>query len=184
MRRDPIFICPYDPSWPASFERQRDRIAPRLDGWITRPIEHIGSTAVPGLPAKNIIDMLAVVDDIHAEPRAVDLLSSVGWLHAPEPYDVAERRLSFCFPTIELRTHHLHVVETASEGWPGWLAFRDYLRSHDDDVAAYAALKIQLARAHGQDPNEREAYRGGKADFVRSITAKAVRESRPGPDSN
>jgi GrpB-like predicted nucleotidyltransferase (UPF0157 family) len=184
VRRDPIVICPYDPSWPESFERQRDQIAPLLGGWITRPIEHIGSTAVAGLPAKNIIDMLVVVDDIHGEPRAVDLLSSVGWLHAPEPHDAAERRLSFCLPTLARRTHHLHVVEENSGDWRGWLAFRDYLRSHDDDAAAYAALKSELARDHGQDPNEREAYRGGKAAFIQTTTAKALRESRPGPDSN
>ncbi len=184
MRLDPIVICPYDPSWPESFDRQRDQIAPLLSGWITREIEHIGSTAVPGLPAKNIIDMLAVVDDIHAEQRAMDLMQSVGWVHAPEPSDEAERRLSFCFPSTARRTHHLHVVEETSGAWPGWLAFRDYLRTHEDVVVTYAALETRLASDHGHDPNDREAYREGKAAFVRDITDKALRESHPPPDAN
>jgi GrpB-like predicted nucleotidyltransferase (UPF0157 family) len=168
MRRDPIVICPYDPSWPESFAMQRDRIAPLLRGWATRDIEHMGSTAVPGLPAKQIIDMLAVVDDIRGERSSTGVLDTVGWVHAPEPLDEAERKLSFCFPAVARRTHHLHVVEETSGDWRGWLAFRDYLRSHDDAVAAYAVLKTELANAHGHDPNDRDAYRQGKAAFIRA----------------
>jgi GrpB-like predicted nucleotidyltransferase (UPF0157 family) len=174
VRLDPIIICPYDPSWPESFDRQRDRIAPLLSVWIAREIEHIGSTAVPGLPAKNIVDMLAVVGDVHAEPRAIDLMESVGWVHAPEPTDGAERRLSFCYPSIARRSHHLHVVEEDSGDWRGWLAFRDYLRSHEDLVHTYAALKTQLASDHGHDANDREAYRAGKAAFIQTTTARAL----------
>ena len=179
MRLDPIVIGPYDLSWPDSFGRQRDRIAPLLSGWTTRDIEHMGSTAVPGLRAKGIIDMLAVVGDIHAERRASELLDPVGWVHAPEPFDESERRFSFCFPDISRRTHHLHVVEEASGDWRGWLAFRDYLRSHDDDALAYAALKTQLANDCGQDPNDRDAYRLGKATFIRTITDRALAEGLP-----
>ncbi len=179
MRLDPIVICPYDPSWVESFARQRDRIAPLLAGWITRDIEHMGSTAVPGLAAKPIIDMLAVVDDIHARQRATDLLDTVGWVHAPEPFDEVERKLSFCFPGVARRTHHLHVVEGSSDDWRGWLAFRDYLRSHEGTVVAYADLKTRLADAHGHDPNDRDAYRQGKAEFIRTLTEQALREGLP-----
>ncbi len=181
MRVDPIVICPYDPSWPESFARQCDQIRPLLRGWITRDIEHIGSTAVPGLAAKPIIDMLAIVDDIHAK-QASDLLDSVGWVHAPEPFDEAERKLSFCYPSVARRTHHLHVVEGSSGEWRGWLAFRDYLRSHQDTVVAYADLKTRLADAHGHDPNDRDAYRRGKAAFIRTITEQALREGLPRGD--
>ena len=65
MRLDPIIISPYDASWPARFETQRQRISPVLRPWLTRDVEHIGSTAVPGLSAKAIVDMLAVVSDTH-----------------------------------------------------------------------------------------------------------------------
>ncbi len=127
MRRDPIVIGPYDPSWPASFDAQQSRITPALAPWLTRDIEHMGSTAVPGLPAKDIVDMLAVVAVIQPVRSAIEPMAAAGWLHAPEPYDAPESRLSFCFPSIEHRTHHLHVVEDASPDWRGWLAFRDRL---------------------------------------------------------
>jgi GrpB-like predicted nucleotidyltransferase (UPF0157 family) len=182
MRLDPIVICPYDPSWPESFARQRDQIRPILAGWITRDIEHMGSTAVPGLAAKPIIDMLAVVDDIDAHQRATLLLNHVGWVHAPEPFDEVERKLSFCFPVVARRTHHLHVVEAPLDEWRGWLAFRDYLRSHEGTAVAYADLKNRLADAHGHDPNDRYAYRQGKAEFIRAITDRALREGLPRPD--
>jgi GrpB-like predicted nucleotidyltransferase (UPF0157 family) len=179
VRRDPIVICPADPAWAASFAEQRDRITPRLAGWTTRPIEHMGSTAVPGLPAKPIVDMLAVVDDVEADPDAIHRLDPVGWVHAPEPFDEVERKLSFCFPGVARRTHHLHVVEAASPDWRGWLAFRDFLRAHDDTAVAYAALKSRLAAAHGHDANDRDAYRNGKAAFIRTVTDQARCEGLP-----
>jgi GrpB-like predicted nucleotidyltransferase (UPF0157 family) len=173
-------MCSHDPAWVAAFESQRDQIAPLLAGWTTRRIEHIGSTAVPGLAAKPIVDMLAVVGSIDAEPRPSQrLLDAVGWVHAPEPFDESERKLSFCFPGIARRTHHLHVVEERSGNWRGWLAFRDYLRSHADAVAEYATLKSRLAAAHGHDPNQRDAYRQGKAGFITSITRIALGAGLP-----
>ena len=100
-------------------------------------------------------------------------------MHAPEPFDEAERKLSFCHPDVARRTHHLHVVEDRSDNWRGWLAFRDYLRSHPDAVAEYAAFKSGLAAAHGHDPNQRDAYRQGKADFISNITRIASGEGLP-----
>ena len=183
MRLDPIVIGPYDPSWPASFAAQCSRITPVLQPWLTRDIEHMGSTAVPGLPAKDIVDLLAVVADIEPVRGAVEPLAALGWLHAPEPYDSAEHRLSFCFPSIERRTHHLHVVEDASPDWQGWLAFRDHLRTHDSVAREYASLKSELAAAHGGDPDQRDAYRGGKAGFILTVTEVALRDgpSASGP---
>jgi GrpB-like predicted nucleotidyltransferase (UPF0157 family) len=180
VRLDPIVMFPYDPGWAASFESQRRRIAPLLAGWTTRAIEHMGSTAVPGLPAKPIIDMLAVVGAIDAAASPPDrLLGAAGWVHAPEPNDSHDHKLSFCFPDAAWRTHHLHLVEESSGDWRGWLAFRDYLRSDADAVAEYAALKSRLAAAHGDDPNERDAYRHGKADFIANITRIALAEGLP-----
>jgi GrpB-like predicted nucleotidyltransferase (UPF0157 family) len=179
MRSDPIVICPYDPSWPESFELQRGRVTPVLSRWSTRAIEHIGSTAVPGLPAKNIIDMLAVVEDIDDARGAILVMPSVAWVHAPEPTDEADRHLSFCYPTIAKRSHHLHVVEARSDGWRGWLAFRDYLKTHKTAADEYASLKMQLANEHGQDPNARDDYRSGKSAFIGSTTAIAMSSIDP-----
>jgi GrpB-like predicted nucleotidyltransferase (UPF0157 family) len=173
-REDPIVIVPSDPSWPAAFERERARLEPVLAPALVRPLEHLGSTAVPGLAAKPIIDMLAVVGDVDEVAVLVPLVVGLGWCGAPEPGDVDGRRRSLCFPSVAQRTHHLHVVEERSDGWRGWLAFRDRLRS--DPVAAeeYASLKRDLALRHGADPDDRAAYRAGKADFIRRNTAAAL----------
>jgi GrpB-like predicted nucleotidyltransferase (UPF0157 family) len=162
VRLDPIVIHPYDSAWAEAFERERRRIAPALSPWVVRGIEHIGSTAVPGRPAKAIIDMLAVVSDVHEVQGAIEATMDIGWFLAPEPGDELDRRISFCFPSIEKRTHHLHVVEQRSDSWLGWLAFRDYLMAHDDVAAAYAALKERLAVEHGSDPDERRPTGPGR----------------------
>jgi GrpB-like predicted nucleotidyltransferase (UPF0157 family) len=158
------------------FEEQRRRVERVLDSWLLRPVDHIGSTAVPSLAAKPIIDMLAVVGDIDAKTDAVPAMHSIAWVHAPEPLDRAERKVSFCFPTVARRTHHLHIVEERCAEWPKWLAFRDYLIDHPDVASTYADLKQQLAAEHGGDPNDRQAYRLGKTTFCESVTARARSE--------
>ncbi len=170
MRLDPIVISPYDPSWPESFVEERDRIEPVLSRWLVHPIEHIGSTSIPGMPAKAIIDMVAVIGVIEDVLGAVGPLSVLRWLQAPEPGDDEHRRRSFCTPSIAARTHHLHVVEEASDHWRGLLAFRDYLRVHPGLASAYAALKRELVTIHGSDPNRREPYRRGKSSFIQEVT--------------
>lgn len=174
LRRDPIVIVPYDPGWPAAFHAERDRIDLVLRPLLVRSIEHIGSTAVPGLAAKPIIDMLAVVADIDEVALLAAPLAKLGWVPAPEPGDGERRVRSFCTPAVEHRTHHLHVVESDAIGWRGTLAFRDHLRSHPGLAGAYAALKRELADRHGDDPNHREPYRAGKAAFIEEVTAVAM----------
>lgn len=175
MRQDAIVIVEYDPRWPASFERERVALESVLEPVLVGDVKHIGSTAVPGLAAKPIIDMLAVVSDVEAAAERTARLGSVGWVAAPEPTDIEERRRSFCVPSAALRTHHLHVVEERSAGWRGWLAFRDYLRSHPRDRAIYAELKRTLAE-HVTDPNDRTGYRSGKAAFIQELTRLALAE--------
>lgn len=174
MRQDPIVISPYDPSWPESFEKERARIEPALRPWLVRPVQHIGSTSIPGMAAKAIIDMLAVVRDIDDIGQAMGLLHALGWVHAPESGDEQQRVRSFCTPSVARRSHHLHVVEERSDDWRGCLAFRDYLRTHPGHASAYAALKRELAAEHGSDPNRREPYRSGKHAFIREVTDLAL----------
>jgi GrpB-like predicted nucleotidyltransferase (UPF0157 family) len=178
MRRDPIVISAYDPLWPSAFENQRKRIEPVLHRWLARPIEHIGSTSIPGMPAKPIIDMVAVVHTTGRLEEAVDSLRALGWLPASEPGDAGPWR-SFCTPSIARRTHHLHVVEESEDTWRELLAFREYLRAHPGLAGAYAALKRELASLHGGDPNHREPYRRGKAAFIREVTALALSAQSP-----
>ena len=163
-----------DTAWAQRFEDERGRLAVALDPWLVEPVEHIGSTSVPGLVAKPIIDMLAVVEDIDDAAAAAGPLGELGWVLAPEPDDRRERKLSFCTPSVALRTHHLHVVERDAPDWRGWLAFRDYLRRHPEQAREYGELKTRLADQHGADPNQRDAYRAGKADWIRSTTQRAL----------
>lgn len=169
MRRDPIVISPYNIGWDGDFERERDCVEPILRPWLVRGLEHIGSTSIEGMPAKAIIDMLAVVGNIEDVDQAVGALDAVGWVCAPEPDDARRRVRSFCAPDVTLRTHHLHVVEESSSDWRGALDFRDYLRTHPGLAGAYAALKRELAATHGTDPNRRDTYRAGKALFIAEV---------------
>jgi len=169
-------MCPSDPAWAASFESERRRLTPVLEPLLVRPLEHIGSTAVPGLVAKPIIDIVAVVGDIDLAATAQDPLREIGWVAAPEPEDALEHKLSFCTPSVELRTHHLHVVEHSSPRWRGWLAFRDFLRAHPEAAQDYGVLKTRLADENGADPNQRDVYRAGKDDWIRAITTRALSE--------
>jgi GrpB-like predicted nucleotidyltransferase (UPF0157 family) len=165
QRRDPIKIVPYDSDWPTAFEQQRPRVESALRPWLIGPVEHIGSTSVPGLAAKPIIDMLARIPD-HAAGDITDAMSGIGWAHAPEPGDDEARKWSFCFPDIAWRTHHLHIFESHSERWPLLLTFRDYLRNHPADAAEYGRIKKALATADAQD---RPRYRAGKAPFIEEL---------------
>lgn len=165
-RLDPIVVRPHDPTWSERFTVERHRLEPVLHPWTVQRIEHIGSTAVPGLAAKPIIDMLAVVDDIDAADAATDALVGLGWHPAPEPDDADLRRRSWCTPDVATRTHHLHIVEKQSEQWRSWIAFRNILRTHPSAAMEYATLKRQLAEQFGSDPNDREAYRRGKTMFI------------------
>lgn len=166
VRLDEIVIVPYDVRWPELFEAQRARVAAVLAPVLVGAVEHIGSTAVPGLPAKPIIDMLARVTDHGAAGPVAARLAEIGWVAAPEPSDGALRRWSYCFPDVARRSHHLHVVEHSSDGWPTWLAFRDRLRADPAAAARYAALKTELA---ARDRHYRIAYRAGKAPFIEGV---------------
>lgn len=129
VRKDPIRMCPYDPDWALSLERECLRLRPILQPYLIQPLEHIGSTSVSGLVAKPIIDMLAVVEDISPVNADEDSLRQIGRLLAPEPADDIERRLSFCTPSTELRTHYLHVVEREFSEWRGSRSVTTYVNA-------------------------------------------------------
>jgi GrpB-like predicted nucleotidyltransferase (UPF0157 family) len=165
-RHDPIEIVPYDAGWPVAFEQQRSRVEPVLRPWIVGPVEHIGSTSIPGMPAKPIIDMLARTPDHQHTAGIAEAMASIGWTHAPEPGDEQARKWSFCFPGIGWRTHHLHIFQNDAAGWQTLLIFRDHMRTHPGDAAEYGRLKTLLAAA---DAHDRPRYRAGKAPFIEDL---------------
>lgn len=167
VREEPIYLVPYDPTWPGRFEDERARLARTLSPWLAGPIEHIGSTAVPALTAKPVIDIMAGVRDLPSSLEARDALALLDYVYFPYRADVMHW---FCKPSPARRTHHLHLVPVESALWDERVIFRDYLRSSPAAAAEYAALKAALAAEH---PFDREAYTEAKGGFVRSILDRA-----------
>jgi len=163
----PIEIVPYDGCWLARFADEREALAKVLQPWLRGPIEHVGSTAVPGLAAKPVIDIMAGVETLEASRAAIERLETFGYCYAPYAADVEHW---FCKPSPALRTHHLHLVPVHSALWVARLSFRDALRADTELARAYAALKLELA---ARFRNDREAYTQAKAPFIRAVLAAA-----------
>ena len=163
---EPIELHPYDPDWPAAFERERRLLAPLL-GPDARLIEHMGSTSVPGLPAKPIIDIIVLVDDLGAAQGAIPALEETGYSFWRDNPDKTKLYLVKGLPPAPRRTHHLHIHDDPEEV-ERHLIFRDHLRSSAEARAAYLALKEELATRFRDD---REAYSKGKTAFVDGLVA-------------
>src|SRR5881227_777859 len=160
---EPVRIDSYDRNWPVRFEEERQVLEETLGNSVTGGIHHVGSTAVPGLDAKPVIDILVGVDDLESSRAYIEPLAQVGYMYSPYRRD---EMLWFCKPDPAHRTHHLHLVPTGSPRFEAELAFRDYLREHPDVGAQYAALKRQLATRFEHD---RDAYAQAKGDFIRCV---------------
>jgi GrpB-like predicted nucleotidyltransferase (UPF0157 family) len=172
-RHDPaVRIAGYDATWPAAAAEELGRIADAV-GPVAVALEHVGSTAVPGLAAKPILDLqlsVAAMDPLgaYAEP-----LQRLGYLFVADP-DSPDLHF-FARPARRPRSHHLHVCEAGGEHELRHLAVRDYLRTHAGEREAYAALKREVAARHPQD---RLAYIEGKQAYVERLEARAVAWAR------
>ena len=140
-----------------------------LGPWLAGPVEHIGSTAVPGLRAKPVIDMLAPVSSLAGAQAALPVLAESGWLHWPDDPGRPDR-MWFLRPSPEARTHHLQLIEAGHPHAAALLAFRDALRADAGLRREYAALKDQLAAQH---PGQRNAYTNAKGSFVAQVLRRA-----------
>jgi len=165
---DIIEVCEYDPQWPEMFRAEKALIDKELTGAV-KDIQHIGSTAVPGLAAKPIIDILVAVEFLEDVDCYAPGLFSIGYKNVPHDEDATRRFFMKGRP----RTHHVHVVAYGS--WTYWrhLLFRDYLLDHPTVCEEYECLKRVLANRHRDD---RAKYLEGKSDFVEAIIVRAVRE--------
>lgn len=168
---DRVELVDYDPGWPARFEAEAARLRAVLAGLDLGPfrLEHFGSTAIPGIAAKPIIDIMLVSSDRSRWPgliEPIERLEYVYWADNPR-----RDRMFFVKgmpPLGARRTHHVH-VRTPDDARPA-LVFCEYLRRHRDAVARYARLKRELEARH---PTDREAYTAGKAQFVAEILREA-----------
>jgi GrpB-like predicted nucleotidyltransferase (UPF0157 family) len=165
----PIRIASYDSKWPALFGSERVLLRKILAPWLAGPIEHIGSTAVPGLSAKPIIDIMAAVKSLEGSRAAIDALGELEYRYAPYRADVMHW---FCKPGAAHRTHHLHLVPFGTALWRERIAFRDRLRADAALAAEYAELKRHFARVYRTD---REAYTEAKGAFISRALGSAPR---------
>jgi GrpB-like predicted nucleotidyltransferase (UPF0157 family) len=167
----PIEVVEYDEAWPACYLSERARLSsvlPQLD------VHHIGSTAVRGLAAKPVIDMIAFVDDLDA--RAAELRQRAGY-HLPDSFNAdLEHRRFLCYPSLAHRTHHLHLVDRP-EGLESCLRFRDRLRADPRLAAEYVALKRALAERFQED---RMHYTAAKTGFIKDALGHTPREHMSG----
>jgi len=157
-----IIVVDYDPTWPAIFERLRATIWPVVSD-VALTIEHVGSTSVPGLAAKPIIDLSVVVQTETDIPVAIERLASLGYVHIGNLG--VESREAFSNPD-GLGSHHLYLCPRDGLGLANHLAVREYLRSHPEAAREYGELKKQLAKAF---PDDIDSYVDGKTDFLLKI---------------
>ena len=172
-----MIVVPYDPRWPAEFEIERERIAAALGALAIR-IEHNGSTSIPGLAAKPVIDIQISVAPLHPVEVYAGGLARLGYVHVPHPDD------AFCpffhQPAAWPHTHHVHLVQAGGEEERRALAFRDYLREHAQVARDYEALKRTLADRFGdEDFESRQAYADAKSEFIERIVGIALAEGFP-----
>ncbi|MGW4096577.1 GrpB family protein [Mycobacterium sp. NPDC004974] len=167
---EPVYLADADPAWALRGEQDRGQLEVLLAPWLIARVEHVGSTSIPGLAAKPIIDLQALVADLVDPQQLVAALQPHGWHYVDPDLDRRPWRRFFVKVTGGRRSAHLHVMTPDSPRWRQQLIFRDALRANPVLVAQYAALKRALASEHSDD---REAYSTAKADFVASVLTGA-----------
>jgi GrpB-like predicted nucleotidyltransferase (UPF0157 family) len=172
--RERVDVVPYDPRWPALFLEEKEHLRSCLPAELIGRIEHFGSTAVPGLAAKPIIDVLVEVPNLEdAKRRIVPILESQGYEYFWRPTWGDDTPPFYAWfikrDSQGKRTHHIHMVEPDFEHWDR-LLFRDYLIEHPELAREYERLKLELSKDHHGD---RVAYTQAKTDFIAAVTERA-----------
>lgn len=167
---DPVFVVPYDEAWPSLYEEERHLIE-RAIGPFVEEIEHIGSTAVPGLAAKPVIDIMVGVGSLDDSPALVERLGAIGYEYVPELERHMPSRRYFRKQRGGRRTRQIHLVERSnSEWWDRHVLFRDHLRAHPEAAEEYARLKRGLSERFKVD---RAAYTDAKTAFISGVVRRA-----------
>ena len=174
--QEEVYLVPYDPRWPELFEQERLHLLSCLPSNLIRRIEHFGSTAIPGMTAKPVIDMLVEVSSLEeTKKHIVPVLEALGYDYFWRPVRGDNTPPFYAWfikrDTNGKRTHHIHMVEAHFDLWDN-LLFRDYLIAYPDVAGEYGELKLKLAAMHR---NDRVAYTEAKAAFILDVTEKAKR---------
>lgn len=176
LERGAVELVDHRPGWRRAYEREVDRLVPAV-GDEVRTFEHVGSTAVPGLAAKPVVDLLAALEPDAAPADVRPTLEAHGYERRPDD-GVAGREFFAKGPHAD-RTHYLSVTRCGSDVHVSQVAFRDYLRAHPDVAGAYESLKRELAEEY---PDDRAAYTAEKGAFVEGVLERALAAGY-GPDS-
>jgi len=165
-----VEVVPYDPTWRDAFVEEAKDITAALGGAIRETIptgiaaiHHIGSTAIPGIYAKPIIDILVEVNDLAQVDARNAAMEALGY-EAMGEFGISGRRFFRKHSSTGVRTHHVHIFEQGSSESDRHLAFRDYMIAHPDEAQQYSQLKRSLANTY---PDDRESYMDGKDSFIK-----------------
>lgn len=164
-----VRVVPHNPQWQKLFEVESKRIIEALEENIVA-IHHIGSTAIPGIYAKPIVDLLGEVKSLPELDDQRSYMEALGYEVIGE-FGIPGRRYFRKNNTESIRTYHVHIFEMGSEQVSRHLAFRDYMIAHPTDAQRYSELKRRLAQKH---PTDIEAYMGGKDGFIKAIDQAAM----------
>jgi len=176
MPAEPIILAPYDAQWPRLFEEEKQRIIDAIGPWL-EAVEHVGSTAIPAIAAKPIIDICVGLRRDEDGEKTIAPLEAIGYEYLGE-YGIRGRyyfrkRTGTPLPGQAHggvgRTHQLHMYQVGHDEWDAHLAFREYLRAHREAAQEYEALKRELAARH----DDVEDYANGKCDFLRTVLTAA-----------
>ena len=168
LKRASIELSEYDYEWPSKFEAERDFFVGVIGQWLCGGVQHVGSTSVPGLIAKPVIDIMFGVKTLEESRQAIDVLVKHGYVYFPYKKDVMHW---FCKPSDAFRTHHLHLIPYESPLWNERIKFRNLLLSDKDVANEYYALKKQLAVRYRED---RESYTREKGPFIQNVLNRAT----------
>ncbi|MBV7334691.1 GrpB family protein [Chloroflexi bacterium TSY] len=169
LKSGTVKLYPYKIEWNELFLQEKNRLMSAIGNDILK-IEHVGSTAILGIPAKPIIDIAVAVTNFEEATCCIQPLESIGY-HFKGEYGIPRRHF---FLKGEPTTHHLHMNEITSADWRQMLAFRDYLRNHPHIAQEYVMLKQNLAHRYA---NDRPAYTSAKSSFITTVLQKALPEA-------
>ncbi len=156
-----VRVVPYSPDWPRLFEEEKAHLLSVIGDYVL-DIQHVGSTSIPGMPAKPILDIGIAVRNFEEARVCIPPIEGLGYEYRGE-FGIPRRHY---FTKGEPRTHHIHMNEATSQDWNRQITFRDYLRQHLELAQEYAELKLELAQRY---PNDRDAYLDGKTAFVERV---------------
>ncbi len=168
LKRGIVELKPYNPQWEELYNQESELISTTISDFLV-DIQHIGSTAIPDIVSKPIIDIAVALDSLENIERIIAPLEKIGFIYRGEQ-GIPDRHL-FVKGGEDFRTHHLHVMNNTHYEWKKHIAFRDYLRTHPKEAKQYSDLKKSLEQQFKED---RESYTESKSEFIAGILEKAI----------